>query len=231
MKFRKLTTHKLFYGKWTYKIRCYCKGSYMIARLGVPYALNECMTKKAGGIFRKDFEPDKLIEFIQDVDQFLDKDIKVRTEGGIFTIYCNDEKLFNKMTKRLEQWITEVHVPGNAAEQAFIEENGRRKVICNRLPFERYQYKVYIKERLDIQTRERLWTWMAKYDGKFRTPVRVATWLMGRKQWVTCPSIYAEDGPSLSMMLLFLGDRVSKVEEFVPRSLINIISEEQPCPV
>jgi len=203
----------------------------MITRLGIPFTLNECSLKKSGGVFRRDFDADKLMAFISDVDIFLDKDIKVRTEGGIFSIYCNDEKLFNSMLKKLDHWITEIHVPANDAEQAFIEANGHRKIICNHLPFHKYQYKVFIKEKISLDTREKVWTWMAKYNGKFRTPVRVATWMMGHKQWCTNPHIYTEDGPSLSMLLLFLGDRVSKVEEFVPRSVINIISEEQPCPV
>lgn len=204
----------------------------MITRLGIPYAVKECLRKKQS-VYNvgRDFDPAKLENFIQDVEIFLDKDIKIRTEGGIFTIYCNDEQLFDKMTKRLEHWITEVHVPGNAIEQAFIEENGRRKVLCNHLPFNTYQYRVVIKEKIDLETREKLWTWMAKYNGKFRVPYRVGIWMMGRKQWVTAPNIYVQDGPTLSMLLLFLGDRVSKVEEYVPRSVINTISEEQPCPV
>jgi hypothetical protein len=201
----------------------------MITRLGIPYALSECSLKKSGGGFRRDFDADKLIAFIQDVDPFLGKDIKVRTEGGIFSIYCNDEKLFNRMTKKLAHWITEIWVPANDAEQAFIEENGHRKVICNHLPFKRYQYKVYIKEKISADIREKLWVWMAKYDGKFRAPVRVAMWLMGQKQWCTNPHVYVENGPTLSMFLLFLGDRVSKVEEFVPRDMINIKSKEEKC--
>ena len=113
--------------------------------------------------------------------------------------------------------------------QAFIEENGHRKVICNHLPFKRYQYKVYIKEKISADIREKLWVWIAKYDGKFRAPVRVAMWLMGQKQWCTNPHVYVENGPTLSMFLLFLGDRVSKVEEFVPRDMINIKSKEEKC--
>ena len=175
------------------------------------------------------YDPNRLLLFIEDVDQFLDKDIHVRTEGGIFNIYCNDAKLFKRMCKKLDYWITEVFEPANDAEYQFMLDNGRKKVICNHLPFQKYQYRVYIKEKISLDIREKLWNWMAKYDGKYRVPVRVATWLMGTKQWVASPSIYVEDGPALSMFLLFLGDRASKVEEFVPRSVINTLSEEQPC--
>ena len=201
----------------------------MVARYGIQYAVNECVKKQQGFRLVREFDPDRLLAFIQDIDMFLSKDIKIRTEGSIFSIYCNDETLFNSMLKKLDHWITEIHVPANDAEQAFIEANGQKKVLCNHLPFQRYQYRVYIKEKINADTRDKVWNWMSKYDGKFRVPHRVAMWMTGRKQWVTSPSLYVQDGPTLSMLLLFLGDRVSKVEEFVPRSVINTLSEEQPC--
>lgn len=210
----------------------------MIKRLGVVKTISECMSKKhpnnAGIAYYSsynNYDPNRLLLFIEDVDQFLDKDIHVRTEGGIFTIYCNDAKLFKRMCKKLEYWIQEVFEPANDLEYQFMLDNGRKKVICNHLPFQKYQFRIHIKEKLSADVREKLWNWMSKYNGKMRTPVRVANWLMGFKQWVTSPSVYVEDGPTLSMILLFLGDRVSFVEEYVPRSMINTLSEEQQCQV
>jgi hypothetical protein len=133
------------------------------------------------------------------------------------------------MCKKLEVWITDVFEPANDAEYEFMLDNGHKKVLCNHLPHQRYQYRVYIKEKISIDIKTKLWDWMAKYDGKFRVPHRVAMWLTSQKQWVSGPNIYVEDGPTLSMLLLFLGDRVSKVEEFVPRDMINIKSKEQAC--
>jgi hypothetical protein len=202
----------------------------MIKRGGIPYAIQQCYNKQQpGSLFRNDFDPTKLLSFINDIEGYLDKDIQIRTEGSIFSIYCSDEALFNKMIKKLDFWITEVHVPANDQEQSFIEENGHKKILCNHLPFQKYQYRVHLKEKISVDIRDKLWNWMAKYDGKFRTPIRVANWLMSRKQWVTSPSIYVQDSPTLSMLLLFLGDRISKVEEFVPRDMINIKSKEQTC--
>jgi hypothetical protein len=208
----------------------------MIKRLGIAKTIGECLHKKQSGhssIYSsyRDFDADRLLAFMQDVDAFLDKDIHVRTEGSIFSIYCNDLTLFNSMCKKLDHWISEVFEPANDTEYQFMLDNGRKKVICNHLPFQRYHYRIYIKEKISLDTREKLWNWMSKYDGKFRTPVRVANWLMGYKQWATSPTVYAEDGPALSMLLLFLGDRVSNVEEFIPRSMINIVSEESSCQV
>jgi len=202
----------------------------MIKRCGIQYAITQCLGKQQRSQYtRHDYDPTKLLAFIKDVDTFLDKDIHVRTEGSIFSIYCNDLALFKRMCKKLEHWIEAVYEPANDIEYQFMVENGKKKVLCNHLPFHKYQYRTFLKEKLHVDIREKLWIWMSKYNGKMRTPVRVANWLTGRKQWAINPYIYVEDGPTLSMLLLFLGDRVSKIEEFVPRSLINTQSEETTC--
>jgi hypothetical protein len=208
----------------------------MIKRNGIQYAVAQCLTKQihASGFFARreqEFDPIKLLEFIKDIDVFLDKDIFVRTEGSIFSIYCNDTKLFKQICKKMSNWIQAVYEPANDAEYQYMLDNGHKKVLCNHLPFKQYQYKLHIKENINQTLKDNLWSWMAKYNGKMRVPVSVANWLTNRKRWVTNPSIYVEDGPTLSMLLLFLGDRASKIEEFVPRSLINTQSEESTCPV
>ncbi len=230
MKYQKQTTSKLFYGKYPFKIRCTCKGSWMIKRLGIYETVKQCTTIKNNLVQLHKVDPTRLMSFLNDVEIFLDKDISVRCEGSIFSIYCKDETLFNQMCKRLSSWITEVHVPANDAEQAFMIENEHKKVLCNRLPFETYHYKVYIKATVPVNLRENFYKWMLNYQGKIQAPVRVGDWLSGRKMWVVNPSLYVKDAPTLSMVGMFLGDRISKVEEFVPRSLINMTKDqEQTC--
>lgn len=231
MNYPKLTTTKLYYRKWSYKIKCYCPGSWMIKRGGVDWARSQCSTKPGDlTALNRRIDPVKLLEFINDVDQFLDKDIFVRTEGSGFSIYCNDYPLFTTICRKMSHWIKAVYEPSNDAEHQFMQDNGHKKVLCNHLPFDRYQYRVYLKEQINLETRERLWTWINKYDGQIRIPTRVANWLKGIKSWATNPSFYAENSAMISMILLFLGDRVSKVEEFVPRSMINTQSKETTCP-
>lgn len=238
MKYPKRITHKLFYRKWSYKIKCHCKGSWMIKRLGLVKAIRECLHRKQTGSTAhtyassySNYDPDRLLAFINDVDPFLDKDIHVRTEGSIFSIYCSDSALFESMCKKLDYWILEVFEPASDAEYQFMLDNGHKKVLCNHLPYNLYKYRVYIKEKINIDTREKLWAWMSKYNGKMRASNRVEVWLRGEKAWAMSPNIYVQDAPTLSMFLMFLGDRVSRVEEFIPRSVINTLSEEQSCQV
>lgn len=202
----------------------------MIKRLGVPETIKQCLSTKHNLVQIHKVDPTRLLSFLNDVEVFLDKDISIRCEGSIFSIYCKDEALFNQMCNKLSTWITEVHVPANDAEQAFMIENEHKKVLCNHLPFETYHYRVHVKSTIAANVRENFYKWMQNYDGKIQAPKRVADWLSCKKQWVVNPSIYVKDAPTLSMIGLFFGDRVSRVEEFVPRSLINMTKDqEQTC--
>jgi hypothetical protein len=79
--------------------------------------------------------------------------------------------------------------------------------------------------------KDKFYRWILNYNGKIRAPMGTANWLNGKKHWVVNPTLYVKDGPTLSMVGLFLGERISSIQEFVPRSMINTISKEQPCPV
>ena len=72
----------------------------MIKRCGIQYTITQCLNKQQRPQYtRNDYDPAKLLAFLTDVDEFLDKDIWVRTEGSAFSIYCNDLALFKKMCK------------------------------------------------------------------------------------------------------------------------------------
>ena len=233
MKYKKQTTHKLFFGKYQFKIKCICKGSWMIKRLGIPETITRCLEAKPNiqQWNRNSFDPVLLKDFTNDVSNFLDQDINVRAEGSIFSIYCKDEQLFNRMCKKLDFWISEVFVPANDAEQTFLIDNKHKKIICNHLPYETYQYRVNLKSTMPNNIKEQFYRWILNYNGKIRAPMGTANWLNGKKHWVVNPTLYVKDGPTLSMVGLFLGERISSIQEFVPRSMINTISKEQPCPV
>jgi len=205
----------------------------MVKRLGVAQTIGKCLSGDTSGWGwgSKNFNPSQLLDFTNDVEPFLSKDISVRAEGSIFSIYCSDEALFNSMCKKLKHWIECIYIPATDAEQTFLLDNKHKKIICNHLPFDTYHYRVNLKSTLSDNVRESFYKWMSNYDGKIQAPSSTLNWLSGTMRWAVNPNFYVKDGPTLAMVGLFLGDRISSVQEFVPRSMINTLSKEQPCPV
>ena len=230
MNYQKLTTPKLFFGKWPYKVKFVCNQAWMVKRLGVQrtkdYAQKGFDSAGWGGHRVSQESRLNLLHFTNAIEPFLDKNITTRAESGIFSVYCADESLFNEICSALDRWIVSVYVPANDREQEFMLTNTRKKVLCNHLPFKTYQYKVYLKATMPANTKENFYSWISNYAGKIQAPNHTAQWLSGKKYWATCPAIYVKDSATLSMVGLFLGDRLSKVEEYVPRSMINILSKE-----
>lgn len=231
---RKSVTSKLFYQKWAYKIDCICPGSYMIKRQGVARTLAYCLEPQDHyDPWRRHVDKKRLMLFLTDVEQFIDrKDLQIRTESGHFTIFCSDPALFKSLKLKLDHWIREIWEPGNEVERDFIVDNGSKKVLCNELPYSIYNYRVFLRNNISVNTKESFQKWQKNYIGKIGIPKGVQKWLISGQVWASSPYIYVSDSATLSMVGLFLGNSVLRVEQFIPRSSINIlIDQEQPCPV
>ena len=234
-KHRTLKTSKLFYKKWPYKIECWGKNFWMVKRLGIDEVVNYCLKRAKPGMSNYwDFksigaeEKARLLNFARSVELFLDKDLQVRVEGYSFNIYCKDTDLYNELVKELDQYIVELHEPESAAELDYLNDNGHKKVLCNKIPFNKYKYKVYFSPSCKADTKARFESWIHNYSTKVKIPRGTVHWFV--KGWYQSPYIYVEDSGTLAMIGLFMGQDVKKVEEHIPRSSINIsLDQDNTC--
>jgi len=217
----KQKTSKLFYGKWPFKLECEVQGGWMVKRLGIPRTVEFCLSQKPTAVWnRNNIDRTMLLAFTNAVEPFLDLELQIRVEGKNFNIYCKDRVLLNRLTEELKKWTTELWEPANDLECNYLE-NTTKKVICNHIPFKKYAYKVYIKSTTQLSTRSSFESWVTHYDEKIRVPHHTKKWFEKGSGWGWVPTVYVKDSATLSMVGLFLGGNVQKVEEFIPRSSIN----------
>jgi hypothetical protein len=172
----------------------------------------------------------RLLAFTNAIEKYLTKEVQVRTEGDSFCIYCKDPVLYESMIVDLDRYISKIWSPSNIIEQEVMVESNSRKVFCNQLPYEMYTYKLYFKQNTPPGTKDSFWKWRGNYGSKMRAPQSTVKWFLNNR-WAS-PYIYIQDRSTLSMALLFLGNSVHKVEEFIPRSSINIsLDQETTCPL
>lgn len=203
----------------------------MVKRLGILETLEYCMDTKPQppSWNRNNVDKGQLLAFTGAVRPFLDKEIQIRVEGPTFNIYCKDKDLLQQLITELAQWVTKIYEPANDFEYAYLY-NSTKAVLCNHLPFKQYCFKVYIKSTTPVFVREQFKSWISHYDGKIRAPHHTQEWFKKGSGWGWIPTIYIKDKPTLSMVGLFLGSNIQKVEEFIPRSSINsTIVQEQTC--
>jgi hypothetical protein len=184
-------------------------------------------------LYRKpQIDKDMLKSFAESMEPFIDRnDLQLRSEGNIFNIYCADKILFDQLCNKLKDFVRKIYEPGSDNELSYMIDNRAKKVLCNHIPFNRFNYKVFIKTGTPLGTREKFKTWIMKYKTA-QIPKNVEKWLSSGTAWGVMPFVYVEDSATLSMIGLFLGNHVLRIEQFIPRSSINIpIMQEEPCQV
>jgi hypothetical protein len=222
--------NKLYYGKWPFKIECDLTTSSLIIRLG-PEGTRHWATHDTNTWFKSSkHEKDCVLEFLDVVEPYLDKELQIRTEGSHFNFFCKDRDLKDAIVKDVGKWLKAVDGPESDEELEFMLASGRKKVICSNLPYGKYRYKINLRPNMLIDARPKFLEWAKKYGDSVSIADSTNRWLAGKHSYVQAPFIYIEDEKTLAMFGLFLGNNIRIVEEFILRSSINIsLDQETPC--
>lgn len=234
MHYRTQKTSKLFYKKWTHKIECWCRESWLIKSKGVAETLERCRlsqlsnkNKWANLYYMNRDDAIRLEQFATVLAPFLDKDLQLVSTGTL-SIYCKDLDLYTELVAALDEFIIAVIEPSNDTELQFLTDNGHKKILCNRLPHHKYNYKITFNPLCNADVKRRFESWIHNYGDKVRIPKSTAYWFM--RGWRPSPFIYVEDKSTLAMIGLFMGQDVKKIEEYITRSSINIsLDQDNSC--
>jgi hypothetical protein len=210
---KRLKTSKIFFNKWVYKIHCYkAKSNNIINWLDAEWQ-STCTLRKQ--------------EFANAIFEFLQQDLRVRNEGDYCSIFCNDSLLADKIIKKLSGFVLTIHEPASKKELEFFNTHNATKIVRDNFPrstkeFQGYQYKVILNYKIDSEIKEKFLSWATRQGvEKIKIPKTTQRLLERKIYWAQSPFIHVVDGPVLSMVCLYLGSSIIKIEEFVLRSSIN----------
>ena len=209
--------NKLYYGKWPFKIECVLTRSSMIVRLGVKGTRHWAIYDTNTWIKSSKYEKECVLEFLDVVEPYLDKELQIRAEGSHFNFFCRDRELKDAIVKDVAKWLKAVDGPDSDEELEFMLASGRKKVICSNLPYGKYRYKINLRPNMPIDARPKFLEWAKKYGDSVSIADSTNRWLAGRTAYVQAPFMYVHDDKTLAMFGLFLGNNVRIVEEFVLR--------------
>lgn len=220
---RQLKTKKLFYNKWPIKVECHLAGASWITRFGTDRFIEWCIHGELPKDFngRVKYDRQNLIKFAKIFSQFEEKDLQIRSEGSHFNIFLKDLDLLTEIEKAITPWIVAITKPQSSKEFEFLINNSPKKTICEQLPYEKYKYKVTLKENTPPETKMKFLEWLRRYNDQVHVSNSSLQWLEHKKKWVQAPFFYVESDKHLSMVLLYLGNHVRKSQEFIIESSIN----------
>jgi hypothetical protein len=161
----------------------------------------------------------KLRAFTVAVAQFLNRkdEIQIRTEGARFSLFCKDTALFDNIVDCLKPWLWAIYEPNSKKELEFLVTNDNKRVLCDSIPYDKYPYKVILKQA-PSNVRQQFSGWSKNYgEDKIKISPQTVRWLDGHYAYKQDPFFYVSDPHMLTMTRLFLGDNVRRVFEYVPR--------------
>lgn len=227
MPIKKLKSNKLFYNKWPYKVECFVLGANKIIFYGANGVTKWCNGTVGHPVARgyNDHVINKhtLKEFVGAVTPYLGRkdEIQIRAEGAHFNLFCKDSDIFNNIISNLNSWIRSVYEPASEEELEFLLDNNNKRLLCDKIPYEKYNYKIVMKGH-GTDIKEQFYNWSKNYgEDKIKISPQTIRWMTGYYYYKQDPFFYVSNGPMLTMARLFLGDQVSRVYEYVPRDTLE----------
>lgn len=219
---QKLKSSKLFYNKWPYKVECSLRGASRVTRFKLDYLKKWCRGEvdiKFSRWEENRVDKKELLDFITVAEQFIGRtDVQIRTEGSHFNLFCKDQLVLEQIESSFFKWVKKISGPTTQEEYDFLMANGYKKILCDRLPKETFEYKVYIKTKWPADGRNNFLKWSDNYKHLIDLSPSSKKWLEGNKVYIQDPFMYVKDQKTLSMVGLFLGGFIRKVEHYIPRS-------------
>lgn len=226
-------TAKLFYRLYPYKIELSVKGAEYIKRFGHDDTVDMCEGRLNSFSFKNrnftDSQKQKLIEFSSVVSPILDQGHKVRAESNTMSLYLLDEATHDSLVRELKPYIRSVTIPdSNEDLEKLYSKN--HIVMCNKLPHNKYEYRLMLKENMPEKAKENLANWINNAGDDVSVPGKTDSWIRGSRTWIYDPFIYAKSSKHLTMLSLILGSSVKRIYEYVLRDTqINSVTEVSLC--
>lgn len=229
--FKKNRSYKLFYKKYPYKIETRLDLGHLFRHFTPTECLNRFTHSSLADIgdyfFHKDRVTPHTKKFFLDYCEILSKfdvsDYRFRIERSHVHLYVESKTVFEQLCKNLSVFISSVSEPADDNVLEFVKSSNK-KILCKEIPHNKYGFKITFKT-MPATVRENLLEWHKNYpDDKLKINSATIKYLNGTHKWCQNPYIYASDMKIVMMIGLATSGYISKVEEFVPLSSINIVS-------
>lgn len=223
---KRLSTKKLFYRKYPYKVELKCEGANYLRLRGIDYIIRACENGESlNGVrhsWRLTREIDTVVlhKFAKTVQPFIAEGLKNRAEGSRLNFFVEDKDTFKKLIKDCKEFVISASEPASQEELKLLTEN-RRKVVVDDLPYSKFKYKIVFKTNWNAVKGQNFVNWLKKYpEEDYKISRSSYQYLTGQSRYCQDPFMYITEPKMLTMLQLFAGDNIKYAEEFVPRSTL-----------
>ena len=209
-------TNKLFYGKYPYRVETTIAGASRLSMWGVDKTMKWCsgdLMLSHWETFTDDHKMN-LYRFAESLKECKALGVKTRAEWETMNLYCADLETYNIVKKRFKKWIYSLTAPATAEDLARLSSKPMQ-TLCKRLPHCRYTHKVILRCNMPAHQRLKFLDWLASYKGSIKPSKGTVKWMRGDYSYLQDPFVYVDNPKQLTMVGMFLGNNLKKVQEFV----------------
>lgn len=209
--FKTKFSKRKFYNKYSYKITLKFDANLWLFRNNI-HSL-EPIKSDLRNLEHLDFyRVAKVIDFLKDHPN---KDILKRIEGKCVDFYTNDLDTFNELTENFHDIVKHrfMMYPDSVDEDPFI-------IKVNKYPYDRYQYKVYLKPHKlkdHIEDKIKYLDWISTQNNRILISDSVKQWFIKTFWNWDRRYIYVEDEPTLLMLSMRNPEVLGRVYKHVIR--------------
>ena len=216
-------TKRLFYGKWPFKVETCVPGAAFLMRRGISEVRKFCLGQ-SDSLYRPNYsevEKKTLLSFISEFEKINLEKVKYRAEWNTLNFYTDNVNDHEFVKQTLSHWVVKVTEPASQEELELLINSGVKSVLCNKLPYDKFRYRVIMKNGMPINNRQKFFEWSRNFTDSVQATEKTSEWLLGNQRYLQDPYIYVESSKQLTFVKLFLGQYVSRCEEYVVRDTQN----------
>lgn len=206
-----LTTSKLFYGKWPFKLVVSVERAAWL----------KMVQKNPDWQSKVDLQDVKAVAKL--LESFDSTEYATRGEHTRLSIFFKDITLKDKFVDVFKSRCLQFWGPGTDEELKTLVNHGRKFVIKNQLFKRKYRFKVTFKPTASDNERLSVKNWMQNNCDRFDANQSARIWLEeGHKRWWNASYyLYVTDDKLLAMLVLSAGNAIKLIEEVKLRTEIN----------
>ena len=172
-------------------------------------------------------EKEKLYNFACLLQPYINlNNIKIRVERDTLSLYLEDNSLIDTIVEQFSEYLTEVWQPSSADNDNLLKTTSNI-ILCRRLPFNNYGYKVTIKFSLSDSAKTSFYNWyknLDKTENRIKFPPSFEEYLIGDRLWTGCNYFYIKDEADILFISMLLDKNILKIEKYLKE--VNILSNK-----
>ena len=220
LNYKTKSTSRKFYNKWMYKVGLKIEGCAILRGRSihtVKAVFGQDMDEK---VFYPSWRTksfvnrNSIIRFSEFMEKFPTDNYALRIENDRLDVYTNDQDLYNTLSSTCEENIIQRFQPD--IDNLHLLNRAQHTIIVNKLPKNRYNYRVYLlPHRMIREDKNKYLDWIKKQDPRITCTSALEKWFINTDWNWDRRYVLVEDEATVLMMKLRNAEVVGTVYKFV----------------